>query len=197
MALKSVIKKLTGARAKYDAQLAKLGSKTAKEVAKEIGALLPDGFALKWIQGTPSFNDGEPCTFRVHDPEFIRVEENEEEEDDFEDEVDTNEGEGTDTNDETEDEEEPDDEPEAVSYPEEMDLETVIDRYGKPDQKSKYGDYIDEGYPKIPGYPAKTLKDLGKLWRSLPPDLLEAAFGDGAEVTVYADGKFTNDIYYK
>ena len=194
MALKSVIKKLTDARAKYDAQLEKLGDKTAKEVAKEIGKLLPDGFALKWTQDTPSFNDGDPCTFSVHDPQLIRADE-EEEEDDFEDEVDTEDGEESEDSDD-DDEEEPDDDGETVEYPDEMDLSTVVDRYGKPDQKSKYGDWIDRGFPKIPGYTLKTLKELEKLWSSLPEDLLEAAFGDGAEVTIYPSGYYNNEEYY-
>jgi hypothetical protein len=37
--------------------------KTLREQAPEITRIY-------WTQGTPSFNDGEPCYFSVHDPEF-------------------------------------------------------------------------------------------------------------------------------
>lgn len=30
----------------------------------------PDCQAVRWNQYSPYFNDGEPCTFSVHDPEF-------------------------------------------------------------------------------------------------------------------------------
>ena len=26
---------------------------------------------VRWTKGTPSFNDGEPCTFSVHDASFL------------------------------------------------------------------------------------------------------------------------------
>lgn len=175
MALKSVVKKLVDARAKYDEQLKRIGKNVAKEVAKEIGALLPPGYGLKWTQGTPSFNDGDPCTFSVHDPSLVRLDAEEDESEN----------------------EEPDDDGETCTGPDEMDLSTAVKRYGKKDKpvNSTYGAYVEYGFPKIEGYTLETLKSLDELWHSLPEDLLQAAFGDGAEVTVKPDGKYDNDDY--
>ena len=44
----------------------------------ELQQLAPEIQRVSWTQGTPSFNDGEPCYFSIHDPEFF-LEEAEEE----------------------------------------------------------------------------------------------------------------------
>ena len=44
----------------------------------ELQQRAPEIQRVSWTQGTPSFNDGEPCYFSIHDPEFF-LEEAEEE----------------------------------------------------------------------------------------------------------------------
>lgn len=39
----------------------------------------PEISAVSWTQGTPGFNDGEPCTFSIHEPEFYLDDEVQEE----------------------------------------------------------------------------------------------------------------------
>jgi len=92
MALATEIKKIKTARKKYDDALRAL---SRRKIAKALGALLPDGFALVWEQSTPGFNDGEPCTLSrnpvriatVRDPEAIEAEALDSEEEPTEDEV--------------------------------------------------------------------------------------------------------------
>lgn len=72
MALKTAIANLNAARKKYDDELAKLGSETAQAVAEFLGEHIPPGFYVDWTQSTPSFNDGDPCTFSVHDPYVVK-----------------------------------------------------------------------------------------------------------------------------
>lgn len=37
----------------------------------ELQQQAPEIQRVSWVQGTPSFNDGEPCYFSVHEPEFF------------------------------------------------------------------------------------------------------------------------------
>ena len=73
MALKTAIANLNAARKKYDDELAKLGSESAQAVAEILGEHIPPGFYVEWDQYTPYFNDGEACTFSVHDPYVIKT----------------------------------------------------------------------------------------------------------------------------
>lgn len=43
------------------------------EVQKTLQALIPPGYALYWTQGTPSFNDGDPCTFSQGDAYYVKL----------------------------------------------------------------------------------------------------------------------------
>jgi hypothetical protein len=43
------------------------------EVQKTLQALIPPGYALYWTQGTPSFNDGDPCTFSQGDAYLVKL----------------------------------------------------------------------------------------------------------------------------
>ena len=60
-------------------------NKIKKEIRKNGRSLITEAFKdffdsyhevaqVKWYQYTPSFNDGDPCTFRVNDFNFITVE---------------------------------------------------------------------------------------------------------------------------
>lgn len=55
----------------FDAKVEAVGQEAiCNEIRKQL-LELPDGVAaVRWQQYTPYFNDGEACTFRVHDPEF-------------------------------------------------------------------------------------------------------------------------------
>lgn len=51
-----------------------ISDKFEGEVTKVVNSLFEkhsDLYGIRWTQGTPSFNDGEPCTFNVHDLEFF------------------------------------------------------------------------------------------------------------------------------
>lgn len=41
---------------------------------KELFASTPEIKAIMWVQYTPYFNDGEPCTFSVNEPSFTNAE---------------------------------------------------------------------------------------------------------------------------
>lgn len=57
------------------------GGKISDYVLDSFKALIseaPEIVSITWTQGTPSFNDGEPCYFSIHDPDFY-LEDSEEE----------------------------------------------------------------------------------------------------------------------
>ena len=64
--IKELSDELTKARTEYQ-QKAK---STFKEALTEFFAAYPDVLALRWNQYAPYFNDGEPCTFSVNEPEL-------------------------------------------------------------------------------------------------------------------------------
>lgn len=50
------------------------GAKDAlRDHFKGLFELHPDVAAIRWRQYTPYFNDGEPCTFKVSDPEVLLI----------------------------------------------------------------------------------------------------------------------------
>jgi len=218
-----MIKRITTAREKYDNELAK----TAKEIAKTLGPLIPPGFALNWTQGTPAFNDGSPCTFSVHEPSLKRMSQEEDNWDEYNDDENDTEDEDLDEDDDDLDENDQetsnyeDSSEEDDSEPDEMELGTALKRFGKKNkrrhyetedytrpingQKDQFGRqfyekrreyYTEQGFPEIEGYTKKQLKELVKLWDSMPEELLKTVFGDDAEVTIYPNGKFDRDDYY-
>lgn len=197
MALKTIIDNINTKRREYDEALAQMGKDVAAEIAAELAPLIPPGYALRWTQYTPHFNDGSPCYFSVHEPYLVR---DKREKDD----------------DETPEAREANEE---GSGPARMELGTCIDRYGKPDEAKSYEtndyskspiskpgewpqkyhqktvNYIDYGFPAIEGFPVSKLEQLADVVASVPEDMMERAFGDGVEVLVYPDGTFTNDDY--
>lgn len=70
MALKTMISNITKARAEYEKQKAALGENAQKAIAEAFAEFIPAGHVLHWCQYTPYFNDGDACTFGVHDPYF-------------------------------------------------------------------------------------------------------------------------------
>ncbi len=187
MALATMIKKLTEARKAYDDQLKALGKGVAKEIATYLAENIPPGYALKWTQGTPSFNDGEPCTFSVRDPALVKLTPaggNDEDED-------QDEGEGMDLGTALERYGMPD---EQVSYERQDYSKPISGKPGKYETSTKY--YTKSGFPKIDGYTKTALKALDDAWGELPEDMLKKAFGDGAKVVIQANGKHSVDEYY-
>lgn len=61
MALHTMIENLNRARRELDL-------KAREEITKALIPLIPEGMTLVWEQYTDYWNDGEPCTFNVHDP---------------------------------------------------------------------------------------------------------------------------------
>lgn len=68
MAKQTFINKIQKAREAYDEAIAEVRADT---LGKHLAELIPEGFFLTWTQGTPSFNDGEPCRFSVHTPYLV------------------------------------------------------------------------------------------------------------------------------
>lgn len=68
MALQTMITQLREARTNYENTLKQLGEQARDEIAKALGAVVPEGKVLVWAAFTPYFNDGSPCRFSVHDP---------------------------------------------------------------------------------------------------------------------------------
>jgi len=71
MSIKTVMKNLAKAQTEYQRQLKTIGSDTARGLAEMLAEHIPDGFVVHWRQYTPYFNDGDACTFSVHDA-YIR-----------------------------------------------------------------------------------------------------------------------------
>jgi len=55
-----------------NAQLKTLGKKMFKPFFTNLFEEFPDIHAVRWTQYTPHFNDGDACTFSVHDP-FVSI----------------------------------------------------------------------------------------------------------------------------
>lgn len=110
-----------------------------RDAFKELKALVPCLKAFKWTQYTPYFNDGDSCTFNVHNL-YFKVEGGDEDAGDYED---------------------------GFDYP------------------SSYRDKPMKGTSKEE---SNHLTAFQKLFGALDDDLLEAAFGDHAEITVTSRG---------
>jgi hypothetical protein len=199
VALKTMINRINAAKAKYDAEIKKAGKNLPKEIAKELGKLVPDGFFLEWEQCTPYFNDGEPCVFSVGTPYLKSYsapsDEPEEETDDTEVTAeptfdggvagpgDVADASVEDMEAEAESEEDPDDEePEEREWQSYDEDDLVFELY---DVK-----WVDAAQAKAAGLTKKQLGEIIAAFKKLPEDLLEAAFGDHVGIRVYADGTY-------
>lgn len=61
----SQFKELTQEMTNIKNLLKKEGKKLLEQEFQEVFNLIPDLYAISWTQGTPSFNDGDPCYFSV------------------------------------------------------------------------------------------------------------------------------------
>lgn len=62
MALQTALEKLKKKRDEYDGALKEI---TREKIAQELGPLIPEGYVVAWTAYIPSFNDGDPCTYRM------------------------------------------------------------------------------------------------------------------------------------
>jgi hypothetical protein len=182
MALKTMIENLNKARAAYDKQLAGLGKKAQKGIAEHLLGLIPPGYALKWTQYTPYFNDGEACTFSVKEPYLVRLKDEDGEGMSLDEAIDRYGQEDKEESYETDD------------YENEL-PRTTGQPYYQHNYAKKTVTYTVEGFPKIEGFTKAKLKELSRAWSALPEDLLKKAFGDHVEVIVRSNGKFSVDEY--
>lgn len=172
MALATMIAELTKARKDYQEKLAALGSDTQKAIAEFLSPRIPEGFAVQWNQYTPYFNDGEPCTFRLGDPYLVKLDptKNREHISRY-----------------AEDSEEP---CVGLSYGlAGYDLEGPSHEETRPNGSK----YTQPHYEAVEGAPRAIVLELAELWRQLPEDMLEAAFGDHVRVRVFHDGTATTN----
>jgi predicted SnoaL-like aldol condensation-catalyzing enzyme len=58
---------LTDLKQQYDDKLTNEGEDAVKELFKEFFDANPQAESVTWTQYTPYFNDGDTCTFRVHE----------------------------------------------------------------------------------------------------------------------------------
>lgn len=64
-------------KSEYKEKMRKDGQAAFSTEMKKFFADNPDIEAIRWVQYTPHFNDGEPCVFRVREFEFKPVDKNE------------------------------------------------------------------------------------------------------------------------
>jgi predicted SnoaL-like aldol condensation-catalyzing enzyme len=62
-------------KTKYETAVSKHGKKALAQLFKEFFEAAPEVDAVKWTQYTPHFNDGDACTFSVHEFEYVLEEE--------------------------------------------------------------------------------------------------------------------------
>lgn len=58
-------------KAAYDAAVKDKGQEVVDAIFKTAFDEIPEIQSIAWTQGTPSFNDGDPCVFSVHEPSII------------------------------------------------------------------------------------------------------------------------------
>lgn len=63
----NALKALTDKIADTEKEIAKEGKNLFTEAIKDIFAKHPTLLYITWTQGTPSFNDGNPCRFSIHE----------------------------------------------------------------------------------------------------------------------------------
>jgi len=71
MGLKEVAEKFAAAKQELAAEAAKAGKESVVELFKSLFEAFEQVSCVRWRQYTPSFNDGEPCTFRISGPEVF------------------------------------------------------------------------------------------------------------------------------
>lgn len=74
--LETYMKEFNDAQKAYQEAKEKIGKKLGSELhgmIKFVFEKVPYLKEINWVQYTPYFNDGEPCVFGKHDPQFIFV----------------------------------------------------------------------------------------------------------------------------
>lgn len=205
MALATALKKIQTARKNYDSALSALGRKA---LAKELGALIPKGYAIAWTQYTPGFNDGDPCTFTLDDPSIASIKQtveveplDEEDEDVIVEAAEVVASEPTATGDvascdatmEAALEAVEDEEPEY----EEVDREDWDDVASGEAEDSAGITYGTVSSMRAAGIAISSaeLATLRKAWKAIPKDAFAKAFGDGSLVVIRSGGKLSVDEY--
>lgn len=69
------LQRLQQMQASYNQTVRAEGEAAVRELLQEFFAANPTIAAVKWAQYTPYFNDGDPCIFRVGDPQIKLVRE--------------------------------------------------------------------------------------------------------------------------
>ena len=69
------LQRLQEMQASYNQTIRAEGEAAVRELLQEFFAANPTIAAVKWAQYTPYFNDGDPCIFRVGDPQIKLVRE--------------------------------------------------------------------------------------------------------------------------
>lgn len=173
MALMTALRKIKDAREAYHAALEENGGEAgANKLAAHLGAFVPAGYVLRWTQGTPSFNDGEPCTFSVGDAHLAPMP--------------TARSDGEDSD--VEDANEPEEAPNLEDAEFDIDWEEVgalVELHGRGGKASN----------PLEGVPTDAWIALCKAWKeiSAEEDLLENAFAGDAEVFVISTGEHRRD----
>lgn len=72
--IREVQKKIDEARKEFTRTMKRLTKPILQGMAVEIMRAHPEITKIRWSQYTPYFNDGSPCHFRVHEPEFAFTE---------------------------------------------------------------------------------------------------------------------------
>jgi hypothetical protein len=163
---------VTSGSAEYDAlitSLKQVRSGAKKAVVSLVTSFLeshPEVAALRWSQYTPSFNDGDPCTFTMNDIELSLKPEETDATDTSDEE---SQGEGADEEEQDEDDEDYEDEDEDED-----------------DEDEDYGDFVS--HYRLRDERPTLSEALARLNRAVDYDIFESAFGDGVEVTATREG---------
>ena len=63
--------KIQKAHKEYRALIEETGKEALVEAAMSMFERFTNLESVKWTQGTPSFNDGDPCTFRINECKYL------------------------------------------------------------------------------------------------------------------------------
>jgi hypothetical protein len=190
VAVQTFIDRIAKARKKYEDEKKKAGKSARKEIAKYLADVLPEGFILEWSQYTPSFNDGDPCTFRLSSCYIATYSEPvDSKEYVSETAVNAEAADGVAT---------PPEEPEGEGM--EVIPEPDDDLASERDELSNYDgefgcedlEYGDENALVDCGLTKTQFKKVKSAWKKVADkELLEEVFGDPARIRVYWDGRIT------
>ncbi len=73
MSNKDLMTQLQDLQAAYEEKAKKIGRPAFVEMAGKLFAACPTLGKISWTQYAPGFNDGDPCVFSVHGPEFYSI----------------------------------------------------------------------------------------------------------------------------